>query len=480
MRFPAFDYRRAFIPAVLILTVFAEVFLFTAILNYCSGLASKAETLPALSVCLVAATLLIMTIWRFKGNPETVFLLLAVPMGVALALFMLPDQVPDERWHIYRAIDLKIFGGGTTVPSIIGSAPVNYSEYRNALCIDGAWSSTVWFERDLTNYFIHLYIVANVAFTLLRIVDINPFIAVIVARIANGAVFVAVGYLCIKKMPHAKVMFTIFMLNPLLLQQEFSISADSIVNTVSLAFVTYLFWMKFEKHLEKGNFVILALLAVLTSISKIAYAPMVLLILILVPYIASEKVQRLIYGVVAGGIVLVSAIVIATYRNGTYQMMFELVRNPVELVSVLLKSVYELTPFWVESTFGMLLGSVNIGVWEPCFWLYLGILGASATYNLGEEYSFSRVEKILINLFGVGLFVVILLVLREWSVTVDKRSDVIMGFQGRYLIPFIFPSLSCAVTSRSSLYRKNSLFFYSMCLCFIYTLSLVAVFYRFI
>lgn len=461
-------------------SVLAEVYLFVSILNYCAGDITKVAVVPALAICLLVAVPLGWLVWNSKMEPEKIFLLLAVPMGVALALFLLPDQVPDEKWHIYRAIDLRLFGGGTTVPSIMESMPTTYSDYRHALLYAGAWDKTIWLERDLTSYFVHLYVFAHVVISVFHALGANPYVAVVAARIANGVVFVAVGYSCIKKMPHAKVMFTIFLLNPMLLQQEFSVSADSIVNTVAIAFTSYLLWMKFEHHLEGKNFIVLIALGCLTSISKFAYAPLVILVLLLVPFIGSQKKRRAIYGSVAAVLVVGSAVVIATYTTGTYQMMFELIRSPLELTRVLAKSFYELGPLWTKETFGMVLGALNVNVWEPCFWLYCGILMAAAVFNFGEDYSFSRIEKMAICAFTFALLLSILLVFREWTVTVDKRSDVIMGLQGRYLFPFIFPALSCAATPRASLYRENCLVFYSGCLTFVYGCSLIAIFYTFI
>lgn len=480
MTFSIAGLKKAKRPVGLAVVVLAEIALFVSLLDYCSGQLTKMAVAPVLVLCLIAAVGLGYLVVDSKNKPETVFLLLGIPMGVALSLFLLPDQVPDEKWHIYRAIDLRIFGGGTTVPSCMETMPTTYSAYKDALLASDAWSSTVWLERDLTGYYVHLYAVAHVVLVAFRAVGINPYVAVIAARLANGAVFIASGYWCVKKMPHAKVMFTIFMLNPMLIQQQFSLSADSVVNTVCIGFVTYLLWLKFEGHINKKNLVILAALACVASVSKIAYAPLVLLILLLVPLIGDKKTQHRIYAVVAAVIVVGCAVVIATYRTGTYQLMFELVRNPVELTRVIAKSLYEMGALWVKETFGMILGALNVTVWEPCFWLYCGILAFSAVFNLGEKYSFSRIEKVFIVVFSFCLTCMILLVFREWSVTVDKRSDIIMGLQGRYLLPFIFPALSTAVTPRASLYRENCLVFYSGCIAIVYFFSLFGIFYTFI
>ncbi len=480
MTFSLDGYQKVKRPAGLALVILAELALFVSLLDFCSGQMAKVAVIPVLVLCLIAVVGLGYLIVDAKNKPETIFLLLGLPMGVALALFLLPDQVPDERWHIYRAIDLRVFGGGTTVPSCMETMPATYSDYKDALLISGAWDSTIWLERDLTGYYVHLYAIAHVVLLVLRSVGVNPYVAVIVARLANGAVFIAAGYWCVKKMPHGKVMFTIFMLNPMLIQQQFSLSADSIVNTVCIAFVTYLLWMKFEAKVQRKNFAILVVLACTASVSKIAYAPLVMLLLLLVPFIENKKTQRRIYAVVAAVVVVGAVGVVATYTTGTYQMMFELVRNPIELIRVMAKSFYEMGALWTKETFGMILGALNVTVWEPCFWLYCGILAFSAVFNLGENHAYTRLEKVFINIFTFCLFCVILLVFREWSVTVDKRSDIIMGLQGRYLLPFIFPALSTAVTPRASLYRGNCLIFYSGCIAFVYFFSLFGIFRTFI
>lgn len=458
----------------------SELLFFYAALSYYSGASNKLSLFLAFVPFLIAAFILARQIVEYKDRPEVAFLLLGIPAGFAFALFLLPDQVPDERWHIYRAIDLRILGGGTTVPSCMESMPVTYSAYKKALSLNAAWNNTVWLERDLTEYFIHLYAVAHVVVIAFRAVGANPYIAIIVARIANGAIFISVGFLCIKNMPHAKIMFTIFMLNPMLLQQQFSISADSITNTACLAFISFLFWLKFEGRVSKKSLAILVGLGFLVSISKFAYAPLILFMLLLTPFIESREMQRRLCCCVFGAIFVVVAVLIGTYDEGSYQLTFELVRQPIELVRVLAKSLYEMGPLWVKQALGMCLGALNVTVWEPCFWLYAGILFASAVFNMGEHNSFSRMEKIFINVFSFCLFIAILLVFREWTINSDKRSDVIMGLQGRYLLPFIFPAFSTAVTPRSSLFRENCMVFYSASIAFVYFFSFLGVFYTFI
>ena len=38
-------------------------------------------------------------------------------------------------------------------------------------------------------------------------------------------------------------------------------------------------------------------------------------------------------------------------------------------------------------------------------------------------------------------FFLIVMTMRNWTLTVDKREDIIMGVQGRYLFPLVLPVL---------------------------------------
>ena len=92
-------------------------------------------------------------------------------------------------------------------------------------------------------------------------------------------------------------------------------------------------------------------------------------------------------------------------------------------------------------------------------------------FNLGESKSFVRWEKVFVVLLTVFMSVAILLVFRDWTLTVDLRSDVIMGMQGRYLLPFYILPLFALVTPRAAQRRDNCLVLYSCGLAWIYLVA---------
>lgn len=457
-----------FLIAYSVLCFVSSLSSFSFILSFSAHECGKAAGLPCVALLVVLLAFFVILIFAWKKNPERIFLLIAIPAGISFAMFILPDQIPDERWHIYRAFDLKISGAETMVPAVLAEMPTNYVGLHDALARQVDWGETAWMDRDLTGYYVHLYLLSSAVIHFCGAVGVNPYIAIIAGRVANGLLFSLAGYWIVKKIPIAKVLVAIYLLNPMLIQQEFSISADSVVNIIALTYIAFVLYLKFKDHISKKSLVYLGVLLLLTCLSKFAYAPLVLLLLLLVPRLRSGRARRVIYVSTTLVVVAGVALAVALYNGETYASMFQLVRNPKELAVVLANSTYELGPLWIKEFAGMILGALNITVWEPCFWAFCLVLLFSAVFNLGESNAFSRCEKVFLVVLTAIMSVAILLVFREWTLTVDMRSDVIMGMQGRYLLPFYILPLFALVTPRASQVRENCMVLYGGILSLVY------------
>lgn len=460
--------------------LFVVVLSFNAVLLYSAHLCGKSPLAFSAACALLVGVFFLALLRSWRERPERIFLLVAFPAGLIFAFFLLPNQVPDECWHIYRAFDLKLTGAGTQVPAILESMPTTYAGLQAVIGDQSSWEDTAYIDRDLTGYFVHLYIFPSCAIHACALVGLNPYCAIIVGRIVNGFVFLLAGYWIVKKVPLGKVLVCVYLLNPMMIQQEFSLSADAMVNVIVLGFVAYTLCLKFSESVSWPNLVGLLLLLALTCVSKFAYAPLALLLLLLVPHIASGRTRRLIYCGAIAVFVLAVVLVVAFYNGTTYSSAFELVRNPKEFLSVMLNSTIELGPLWIKEFAGMILGALNVTIWEPCFWAYGLILLFSAVFNLGETKSFVRWEKVFVVFLTVFMSVAILLVFREWTLTVDLRSDVIMGMQGRYLLPFYILPLLALVTPRAAQRRDNCLVLYSCGLAWIYLVAVCYIVMKFL
>lgn len=467
------------------LSLLAALFSYWFVLAYCYGLSDKADAAPAILLLLMLAIYFVFMLVKLKDKVEKVFLLVAIPSLIFFSIFLLPDQVPDEIWHIYRVFDLRLSGAEMVVPLSLSRTevefPTDYPMMYSAITALPDWDKEAVITRDMTSYLAHLYLVPSVVVSACEALNFNPYVAVICARLSNATLFLVAGYCILRSIPIGKVMMFVYLLNPMLIQQEASCSADAVLNIVTLSYVAMLLWFKFSGSTARlPHYALFALLIVLSCLSKYAYAPFVVMsLLLLVPKISNRRVRRCVYFSSVTVALVGVALIVAFYQGDAYYASFELVRDPVEFASVMAKSFYEIGPLWIKEFGGHILGALNITVWEPCFWGYMLMLMLAAVFNLGETVSFESWEKAFAVLLSFVVTVMMILVFREWTLTVDLRSDVIMGVQGRYFIPYAILPLMCLITERSSLRRENCLILYSISLSAILLVDALFVLMKF-
>ena len=464
--------------AYLVSSFIAVVAVFNVVLRY------RAEGINGIFLgagvffTVVTVVLFILLLRRNKSQPAIVFLLLGIPAVLAFGLLYPPEQIPDEIWHAYRVFDIGSGGArDMVVPSVFAyhDLPKNYEAFYHALAAPADYGSTITISRHLEQYLNHLYVLPGMVAALGQFLHINPFVVIFMARFTNASLFLAAGYWSLKMIPFGKTILLIYLLNPILIQQEASCSADAFLNAVAILFIAYLLKLRFQERISRLEWLAVCVLAVLTVLSKYAYAPLALLFLLFVPRIRDKKRRKTIYAAVAACMVLGVVFVLFVYSGATYRGAIELIKTPAECAKVLVKSFYESGSFWIESFFGGDLGNLNINVWDPCWWFYAALLISALFNSLGEAFEFSNRERLFVVVLVVAMAIMIILVFREWSIEVDHRYDIITGVQGRYFLPVAILLLLAGLNKRFILKRPNSLVVYSCCLIAVLLISSASI-----
>lgn len=449
-----------------------------AIMDYRAGEFSALLTGIAGSLVLLFVVLGSSLVIRNKKDVPFVFLVVATPVLTGFCLLMLPGAVPDEAWHIYRVLNFELSGNGNMiVPDSLtyGMMPTTYESLRQAITLPADYASFHVVERDMSTYLSHLYLLPGMVSLVGEALNANPLGVVYAARLFNVVLYLIAGFWILRILPIGKTLAAVYLLNPMLMQQQASCSADAFVNISALMFLAYLLKLRFSDKVALHQWVLLGVLAVVMSISKYAYAPLVLLFLLFVPRIGSKRIRRAIYGSTIGLMVFVFVFMVFVYSGQAFRPSLDLLRDPAECGEILLRTYYQTGPFLVKSFAGIDLGALNISVWEPCLWLYGGLLFSALFNNLGEKNGFTRQEKALVLVLSGVLIILLTLIFREWSINVDRSYDVILGVQGRYFIPVIILPLLCAINPKATLVRPNCLIVYSAVLMIIYVFDFAAV-----
>lgn len=472
--------RRFIVMAAYVAVSFISVLIaFLAILSY----ASASIGLPLVGMALLPALLLaaffIKLLRLYRDDKPMVFVIVAIPATLAFCFFFIPDQIPDEIWHFFRVLNFTTDGNsGLIAPTAITyqQMPTTYADLAGRLFAPADWSSTYIVTRGMSSYLSHLYFIPGLATAIGRALNFNPFALFYVARMANAALFIVAGFWTVRLVPFGKTTTLIFLLNPIMIQQEASCSADAFVNAASLLYLAWVLRCLDTPRLSRRDIVGLVVLSFAVCISKYAYAP---LLLILLPFLGRSHKKAIRIGLpiaLAAIATILACLVLLFYTGDAFKATLDLVRTPGECLRILANTLYLQTGQWVESFAGLDLGNFTIHPWVVCFWTY-GIVLILSTFcnDDNETSSMTRPTRVVSTIVVVLDMLLIVLASRGWAMEVDKITDYISGIQGRYFIPLLLWPLLGFVQPSSTVRRKGQFEAYVFALVFIYVFDLVAI-----
>lgn len=258
------------------------------------------------AVCVLAAICsLVLFIVQWKDDHETcerIFLLVAPPLLFLFAFLMMPFAVPDEFTHINRVFDNRS-SDYLLVPAQFPGAfnwIVSYQDLWPLLTSTFDYGNLVETEYTAKAYSVVCYAIPALIVSAGRFFSLNGFALIYAARIANACVFLFAGYWILKRCPGAKPFLLVFLLNPMLLQQEASCSADVLTNIAAIGFVVQVLYIRFsKKKLDAKQCLVLGVLFLLVLVCKYAYLPLCLSAFLLVSLLNSRKVKISLFVVAA-------------------------------------------------------------------------------------------------------------------------------------------------------------------------------------
>ena len=470
--------KKVYLTTYVCLAAASVLLFFHTTLLYASFAIGMQGVAVSLIPALVLFALFIYLAHRFKHQKEVLFLLVGTPALLAFSLFILPGHVPDEAPHIWQAAALFSRNpAGFNVPFAYyePNLPGSYREASAMLSSSPAWEDTFVCSRYIGSNFFYIYLVPYFVLSIFRFFNFNAYAALFAARIANAAIYLLVAYRLIKTVPVGKTLLLVYCLNPMLIQQQASFSADALINIFSLSFFVCTIYISKLNSTSIKEWLVYSFLCVANCLSKsFAYAPMTLLVLFVIK--RKYKAWARVWVAVTAFCALAAIGFVSFYQGDFMKDAIVLVRQPLYFIHVLVKSMWELGTFWGESFAGYNLGALSINTWLPCVWAFY-VLIALTTACCDDEVSlnFDNWDRVL--LIGVACIdaVFILLSMRGWSVTIDGRSDIIMGVQGRYLIPLVIAPLFGYLKYDSRSCAKSLGLVSSICLAGILAISLYCI-----
>ncbi len=347
------------------------------ITNYCDKLPVNYIIFAGITG-IILIVLLFINITRYKKYIEKIFLSIIIPIGLIFLFGIIPNHVPDEMAHIYRAYDISKGniiiqnsnenGFNTKIPIQLeekqNQSNLTYKDLMEKMEENANWEDEVYVYNGAQSYAPILYIGSSIGFFIGKILNFNITYTIFLARILNFIISIWIGYIAIKKIPFGKIILLVYMCSPMFLQQVASVSSDAMINAIVLLFIALsLYFRSSDQKITKVDKGIYYLLTICIAISKSVYVPLILLVFLTLDNKQLEKKERrklittcLILGVCAGiGWTVASmkykdvrTYVIENNINTVDQVKY-IMKNPLSYVGTLINTLYTNADFYLNT-----------------------------------------------------------------------------------------------------------------------------------
>lgn len=444
------------------------------------------------AVILIGVTV-VFVLYLKKVTLEKLFLGILIPLGVIFLLVVTPNGSADEDKHMYKVNNFAniLTGIGETghentyflrasdANSGLGRllSVENYIQTSKeffSMSQDQSMVEVVNTEPFSYNYATILFYFPGVMGLLLaRLFALGPVLTILLCRIMLFAFYATACYFALKKIHTGKLLFALIMLMPMSIQRAASVSQDAVIHGGIFLFTAYaIYYIFHEEVFTRKDTLVMLLSGIILVVSKGgAYIPL-LLLLFLIPRgnFGTKWKYPVIVGLAMGATVLVYLItnpsilfdmsqssssgdnIISWAKEPGYTMQ-TILFHPKHSMTVLLQTFFQNKGIYLQQMVTGGVGWLQLYLSDIWVLIYVILLLVSAMNMEGKEDSFPNSQKIAIAGF-LGMSV-LLIMLSMWLFWTPISAQTIMGVQGRYFIPLLFPALYL-LNNRYLIVTRNS------------------------
>lgn len=426
---------------------------------------------PSKTIFVYLNTMIFNKIRHRIDSPENALIIIGIALGILCLTITPPFQVADEYMHFYRSFCLsegQVWNKRvenqvgcflpqsilTTSTSVSSGIPFNPKGKQNIRDIFSLIRLPVESEKRVFVNFVNVavyppipYIPQAFGIFIGRLLGFSPLLIMYLGRLFNMATFMALVYLCIKRLPTFKWTLFLLALTPMSLSQASSLSADCITNAISFFLIGTFFRcaMKEEDKLNKSELILIVILSFLLALCKSAYLPIISLFLIIPVHKLGTLKRYLTFFLFL--IIFSMAATLTWFYTIRYMSDFSLnasvgassskqllfvINNPLNFVLATFK-LWQIQWDQIISQFVGKLGWLDTEL--PGFYicLHLAILFFVSLVNNHTKIVVSFPQKIIIfSAMISSITLVSLLLYLSWT---SVGAEILAGWQGRYLIP---------------------------------------------
>ena len=422
-----------------------------------------------MSIFLVTIALLYILRRVVFKKIEYLFLLISLCVGLSL-IFMTPC-LTFYSWddHVHLDSMYSLFDGDKVETSeaynysrnlrlSVTNVPTSYEDFNkihNYLNTNTKKSDNVIInENHFISYNSYTYIPSAIIIKVCKIFKVPYTLMFYLGKFINLIVYIGVMFYSIKKAKVGKKLLFVLALLPTTIFLASQYSRDAIITAgIYLAVSTFLNCYCTSEKMDRKNLLIFILAILIASLSKMIYAPMLLLLLIMPKEKFVEeknskwiKLLTIILVLVSMSTYVLPTInsspgTVSDIRGGNTSMgsQFQLIKDqPVSFIKVFSKYVINdvKTKFVSNQTLGGLHRFITINGFE--YYLLLFILITCAVCSSKDEHIEKMDLKLRTCLIVLSLLIVCLICGSMYLSFTPVGYTTVIGAQPRYYIPLLF------------------------------------------
>lgn len=418
-------------------------------------------------VIIIILVIMILISWclykQTDLTTEKLYLYIMPVILVMFLMFMPTFKNHDEVFHYSRIYDIT---QGNLLTNTINNKPVahipkemfeivkensskmNYEGIKKQFSYNRATDNeNVLADMSTTAIYSPVQYTPQVLGMLISKITNNLGIMLYMSRLFNLLFALLIIYLAIKIIPYGKNILLILSLLPISIEGFSSMSPDCMTISICFLFIAYILNLlenKDRKICTKDK-IILLIMAIVISLCKIVYLPIVGLLLILQRDKYKTRKEQILTNIIIIGIPIILNLVwlyisskyLATYRNGETSLQFlSILQNPIEYIKTLLYTIDFKGIDYINSMLGAEIGWDELikfySIVPIIFFLLLAFVSITDKDIKNVFNKYQKVIIILVILAVIGLIFTSLYI--QWT---SVESNVIDGVQGRYFIPIM-------------------------------------------
>jgi len=434
---------------------------------------------------------------------ENKFLFLVFFLGLMFIVLLPPGQSPDDETHFRRAYAIS---QGDFVPesnsedgNVFVNLPVE-EQFLNKVPEENTYKKIYdnfgvntgeLYEQKYTTaalYNFVCYLPQTVAIWISRAFNFSLIATEYLVEIINFCVCMGLVYYAIKIIPRFKNILVFLALLPIVLQEATSMSPDALTIGMSffmVAYVLHIAYSNIGSQMKKREIISLYIIAVIMSLCKIVYLPLVFLYLIIPAEKFGSKKNKWIHLIAIIILVvalnfcwlLISSKYLVEIKAGvdSKNQLISIIKDPMGYIGTIFNAINENIMFWLRGMLGTSLGAFVFNLPDVITLMTLAMMIVLFAQG-GDHLDVKKRDKTICLVIFLVIFVLILTSLYlQWNVV---GANTISGVQGRYFIPILtLLSIAACVSEKKKLRRtlltEKPILYYAV---FVNILALATIF----